>query len=516
MMHQHFEKYKTLWDERPLVLIMGIALFFRLLATIFAKGWGMFDDHFIVIESSQSWVDGYDYNDWLPGSPGNTGPTGHNLFYPGIHYLLFSLFSWTGLTDPQSKMFVIRLIHGLFSLITVYLGYRITETLYGKRSARISGLLLALLWFMPFMSVRNLVEMTCIPFLMAGYWMMIRGTSKDKPFLSYFLAGVFFGLAFNIRPQTLFFPVGIGLVMLFQQKWKELAALTLGSLLMVTLVQGGIDFIVWGYPFAEMLEYLNVCFTQRDDYISLPWYNYFLTLLGMVIPPVSFFLLFGFIRKWKRYLIIFLPVLLFFIFHSWFPNKQERFILPMLPFLIMVGSIGWVEFVSGSKFWLNNKKLLRCCWGFFWVINCVLLMVFTFTYSKRSRVETMVHLSKYPDIKYLMILDSEGAPDQIPKFYLNQWVTCYSEYAGNKSPDTLLSLVEKAPAADWPRFVLFSGEKDRQQTIDKALKCMPSLVYETTVEPGFMDRTLHQLNPFNKNQEMIIYRNRDFFPKKIE
>ena len=83
---------KKYWNEQPLMLIMVIGIIFRLLSVVFARGWGMIDDHFLAVESAQSWVDGYDYNSWLPGSPGNTGPTGHNFFYPGLHFLLFLFF----------------------------------------------------------------------------------------------------------------------------------------------------------------------------------------------------------------------------------------------------------------------------------------------------------------------------------------------------------------------------------------------------------------------------------------
>ncbi len=176
-------RIKKYWDHEPLTLILGLAILFRLLSVLFARGWGMIDDHFIVVESAQSWVDGYDYNYWLPGSPGNTGPTGHNMFYPGIHFILFATLKWLGIHDPNAKMYVIRLLHGLLSLVTVWLGYRITETLDGKRSARIAGILLALLWFMPWGSVRNLVEMSCIPFMMAGFWFIVR---KKQSFRHYY------------------------------------------------------------------------------------------------------------------------------------------------------------------------------------------------------------------------------------------------------------------------------------------------------------------------------------------
>jgi len=510
------DRIRRNWDDRPLLLIMGLAIIFRFLAVIFAKGWGMFDDHFIVIESAQSWVDGYDYNYWLPGSQGNTGPTGHNMFYPGFHFLLFSFLKLTGINDPQAKMFIVRLLHASLSLITVYFGYRITEVLGGKKPARIAGMLLAILWFMPWISVRNLVESTCIPFLILGFWFIIRTDKNQRIPLNYFIAGLFFGLSFNLRPQTAIFAVGVGLVILFSRKWKELGAVILGSFLAVIAAQGGIDFAIWGRPFAELIEYFRICATESDKYITLPWYNYFLVISGLLIPPVSLFLLFGFIRKWRKYLIVFIPVVLFFIFHSYYPNKQERFILPMLPFVIITGSIGWQEFVEKSRFWSNHKKLLNISWTFFWVINIILLAVATFSYSKRARVESVCYLSGYPDIRYLVMIDEESLPEQIPKFYLGQWPVCWSEQAGDHSPDSLLRHVLKQPSDQYPRFFLFTGEKDLQGLVKKTRKDFPYIVYETTINPGFIDRTVHWLNPVNRNRTIYIYRNCQFFPAKIE
>jgi hypothetical protein len=509
------EKILRAWDDRPLMIIMALAILFRLIAAIFAKGWGMIDDHFIVIESAQSWVDGQDYNAWLPGSVGNHGPTGHNLFYPGFHFLVFSLMNWMGLTDPQSKMLIIRIIHAGLSLITVYFGYRIAEHYEGKKSARVAGLLLAVAWFMPWMSVRNLVEMTTVPFVMLGYWMIIR---EDKPALVWrywFLAGIVFGIAFNIRPQTVFFPLGIGIIALFRMQWKHLVALTAGTVICVTIFQGGIDYMVWGTPFAELIGYANVCINERNDYISLPWYNYFLTILALLIPPVSFFLLFGFFRNWKRYLIIFLPSALFFVFHSYFPNKQERFILPMIPLFIMMGSMGWSRFVTGSKFWNGHKRLLAACWAFFWTFNTILLFVFIFTYSKKARVEAMTYLSKYQDVSVIATIDQDNSPELMPKFYAGQLLTDCMQSCSDPTAGNILKMAAGSPPGRGPRFFLFTGGHDISPLVIQARQYFPRIVHETTIEPGFIDKFVHWLNPINKNRRVYIYRNVDYFPEKL-
>ncbi len=424
---------KKYWNEQPLMLIMIAGIIFRLLAVVFARGWGMIDDHFLAVESAQSWVDGYDYNSWLPGSPGNTGPTGHNFFYPGLHFLLFLFFKFIHLTNPQMKMFFVRLINASWSLIIIYFGYKITERLCDKRSARIVGLLLALLWFMPWVSVRDLVEMSCVPLLIMAVWFIVSRGDQPGQTSAYFLSGLFLGLSFDLRPQTIFFSFGLILVVLYERKWKETITLILGSLIPVVLVQGTVDYFIWGKPFVELIGYIKGNILSAKNYITLPWYNYFLVIFGILVPPVSFMLFFGFLRTWRKYLLIFIPVAIFFIFHSYFPNKQERFILPILPFIIITGVIGWNEFIDRSRFWMEHAGLLRSFWIFFSIINIALLVPVSMVYSKRARVESMVYLSKYKDIRYILVADADNNPELFPRFYLGQWPVIYDFFLGNEN-----------------------------------------------------------------------------------
>src|SRR5687767_9763243 len=136
-----------------LTVILVIALAVRLVAAFFSKGYAYHDDHFDIISIAQDWV--YGIPVWL----NEDLPPRHSMFYAGIHYGLFYFLEQIGITQPTTKMLVVRLLHALYSLLVVYFGYKITEALSGQRDARIVGLMLALVWFMPFMSVRNLVEM---------------------------------------------------------------------------------------------------------------------------------------------------------------------------------------------------------------------------------------------------------------------------------------------------------------------------------------------------------------------
>jgi len=516
---------KKFWKEKTLFCILIIAFIARLVAVFFAKGFGMHDDHYLVIEAAQSWVDGTDYNNWLPWSPGNTGPDGHSFFYVGIHYIFFSIIKLLHINDPQSKMFIIRLIHALWSLLVVYFGYKIVEKSAGKKLAVQTGLLLALYWFFPWISVRNLVEVVAIPFLIWAIWLIYKKQEFNEFSKEFLWAGFLFGLAFSTRFQTALFISGVGLVLLIRMQWKPIIFLILGFLLSVFIFEGLIDWILWGKPFAEMWVYIQYNIDHSSDYIVLSWYTYLLLLAGVLLPPVSLFLFAGFFRSWKKYLLLFLPTFLFLVFHSSFPNKQERFVLTIVPFFIITAMLGWDLIISNSVFWQKNKKTLKVCWIIFWVLNFTLMPFISTHYSKKARVESMSYLSqylkndvnkeKYRDLYYLMVENSNASSSKLPaEFYLGQWILSY-DINRSCSVDSIYHLyVAKNPDLA-PRFILFEDQKLLNQRIDSVRKYFPNIEYETTIEPGFIDKLLYRLNPINANQTIIIYRNKDFYPQKM-
>ena len=503
------------WQTNPLQVILLLALITRLVAVIFSRGFGMHDDHFLVIEPAQAWADGINYQNWLPGGRTDALPDGHSLLYSGLHYLLFSFFNYIHLGDPQIKMLIVRLIHGLFSLLIVLFGYRITLRISGQKEASLAGIILALCWFMPMLNVRNLVEVVCIPFMLAGVWLIIREERSHPKGWDYLLAGIVMGLGFSIRFQTAIFIGGLGLAMLIKAQWKPAVVFTLGLLAAVLPVQGLIDYFIWGRPFAEFGEYVRYNIEAANDYITGPWYNFILLISGILIPPVSLFLLAGFFKLWKKQLIIWLPAFLFLLFHSVFPNKQERFIFPVLPFIIILGVAGWGQIVSSSAFWQNKQRFLKGSWIFFWVLNTLLLIFVTVSYSKKSRVEVMTYLSRYKDIHVILLEDSNhSSAKMMPQFYLGQWVEVISKTDKGFSWYSPLPVIDSSNIIQ-SRFVLFFEDTNLENRVKDIKKELPSLEYETTVKPGFIDDVMYRLNPVNLNQTIFVYRNKALVPDKI-
>ncbi len=508
-MRKIIQSIHDFYKKNPLSFLLILAIVVRLVAVIFAKGFGMHDDHFIYVETPQSWVDGRDSGNWLPWTIGNNGPQGHSLFYPGINFILLGLFNAIGIVSPDTKMLIIRLLHASFSLLVVSLGYKITLKLSNSKTAFTTGLILACLWTMPWLSVRTMVEIVTIPFLLLSIWVVVKddfesNTIKSSAFL---YSGMFSALAFSVRFQVAFFILGLGLVILFKKGFLKAVWFTIGFFIVLFLTQGLIDYLIWKRPFAELMEYARYNVVHKGDYPNGPWYNYILVIMGIVIPPVSLFLVTGLFYSWRKHLILFLPFILFFVFHSYFPNKQERFILPILPFFVISGMIGWHELREKGRIKWFSQRSERVAWIFAITINMTLLLVISTMYSKRTRVESMLHLYKYENVQSFMI---ENTVDNMtlwsPLFYTGQYPIEFN--ITNNQPLDSLHLPWNSD--NEPRFVLFYTLENLPNRIEQMKKIMPQLTYETTIFPSYIDQLLSTINPVNKNYIVTVYKNNKF------
>ncbi len=486
---------KLYYEKHPLTLIIIVAFLVRMLSVLFAKGYGMHDDHFLIIETSRSWASGWDFQGWL-----NSVPQGHSFTYPLLMFFLFKGLAFLGIESLDIQMYFVRLIHALFSLLTIYFSHKIVFSITNdKKPANITAWILSLLWCMPWLSVRNLVEIVCMPLLVWSTWLYIR--NKKPRVKDVILSGAVMGLAVAFRFQVLFFIGGFGLAMLIYKQWKNAVIWSLAVVVVFSITQIS-DIFIWHKPFAEMQEYFAYNLTHSGQYPQGGFFKYFGVLLGVLVPPVSVLLMFGFFYGYKQ-LFLFLPSFCFLFFHSIFPNKQERFIFPIIPFIILLGIIGCNAFYTKS-FNPKWRKTVRICIIISIVINTVMLIPVTFHYSKRSRVETMAYMYKYrPNVKTFVYEDTPHRDwEHLPRTYAVQ--DCKQL---NYISDTI-------DISQWningePAFVVFAQETDLDKRVNNMQQYFPHLTYETTIKPSFLDALMTKINRHNHNYTYIIYRNTD-------
>jgi len=493
------EYLKNIWIKYPYGTIMVIALIVRLIAAIFAKGYGMHDDHFCVIEVAQNWVDGI-------ALPDAKDPSLRNLFYIGLHYLLFSGFERVGIFDPQIKMFIVRILHAFYSLLIVWFGMKITEELSDKNTAKFAGILLALFWVLPFMSVRNLVEIVCIPPLIIGAYILIK-KNQNKELLLAVLAGAACGIAFVLRYQTASFIGLLGLLLLIERKWTRLIGLMAGFIVICFIALGIPEYFVYGKPFTTFIEYLRYNADSKNmyEYTTNVWYTYAGTVLGFLIPPTSLMMFSIFIMTWKKARYLVFPTVAFLIFHSLYPNKQERFILPAIPFILIGATIGWYWLKKEMKVSLLWDRINKWMWRWFWVVNAFLLVLTLFTYSKKTRVESMRFFYDKPEVKAILIDDELSSIPMMPFFYMGRTCRIY-EVSREKPLDSLKINFNNGNSLP-PSYIIYMGDDHLQERIDKLKSIFPEQKFVKQINPSLVDDLLYMLNPkYNINRAVYIYR----------
>lgn len=512
----------------PLRVILILALFVRLIAAFCAPGFMMHDDHFLTIEPSGSWADGKNFNHWLPGI-GNTNehPEPISFFYLSFLFVFFRLFQWLGIEQPETQMLLIRIIHASYSVLTVFFAFRITELLSNRKNAITVGFLLAFIAILPNFSVRNLVEIVCMPPLLCGMWVLLKYVPLREHFIGRIaiespnstadtitnwkhlvFAAFLMGLAVGFRYQTGLWVALVGVVLALQHSFRSFLLFGLISFAAFFLTQID-DVILWGgEPFQHLRGYFEYNKKNALNYPGSPWA--YLSFIGVfILPPVSLFLSVGFLASWRKQAIIVLPTLGFLIFHILYPNKQERFILPALPFFVIAGVIGWNRIATKWQ----NTSWHSISWKIFWTLNTVAMLTLCFTYSKKSRVEAMNYLYEAGDCSnFILEFTHSNQGAMMPQFYSDHWTTYYYFKKGDPVEGILRNAEHEAEITansimprSLPNYILFYDDEKLDERVARMKQYYPTLSYKTTIESGWFDELLHSLNPKNSLEKIHIY-----------
>jgi len=511
--------------------ILLVALAVRLLAVFLAPGYLMSDDHFLTVEPASSWAVGQNFNNWKPGIDNERQtPESISFFYPGALSVAFKMMHQVGIHDPSRQMVVIRFLHALWSLLTIFFAYRIAQRIGDQKSAELTGWLLALIGILPNFSVRNLVEVACQPLLLGGIFLLVRygamrpfklwkwqfhsGSAPGTISLGWILAaGFIMGLAAGVRYQTVLIIAATGFVLLMQGSVRQFVVFGLFAFSSFFLTQID-DVILWGgKPFQHLTAYFEYNKTHAGDYPGAPFT--YLSFIGyFILPPVSLFLFWGFIRSFRNHLLLFLPIAFFILFHILYPNRQERFILPALPVFVLLGVIGWNEWIRTSQFWINRERLHRNLWRFFWGINTIVLLVMSTTYSKRSRVESMYYLYSRGDCRnFIQEFTHKSDIALLPRHYLGSWVRYYPlsknsdvDYVISVMPSNAENFAHRLEPQPIPNYMLFVDDNDLESRVDRMRNFFPEIHFCTSIEPAWFDVLLHRINPMNTVERIHIYK----------
>jgi hypothetical protein len=478
------------YRRHPLLCLLLTAGTARLAAAILAQGYMANDDYFVYLHVPWLWTHG------IPRWFDMDHPSGFSLVYPGMNYLFFKTCGLVSITDPGVIMLINRLIHGIWSLGAVAAAYLLAREATDDCDTAIhAGLLVALLSFLPYGSVRNLPEVVSVPLVMTSLYFGERATrtSDNRDAL---IAGVVAGAAFVLRYQTFLFFAGPLLLFPLRRQWR-IAMLYTAGLAAPLFAQGMIDLIAYGKFFGAPIQYFDLSsFLQNSSsYPTGPWYRYLLLLFGIFIPPFSLFLLAGTWRGARRLPVTAIGTALFVVFHSVIAPKQERFIIPAIAPLLVLGAIGIGEWTrSGLRPWLATIQ--RWSWRWFWSLNAILLLLFLSHYGKRGQIEALLFLRAQGDM-HRVLVDRTENDCWLPLFYGDlqedaiDWITERNEYA------RLQTRLDSGKR--FPTYALVLDPTNIQAHVDSLAAQQLRLLPLKYFGPGVLEWLLWRLNPrYNK------------------
>lgn len=268
-------------------------------------------------------------------------------------------------SDPTIFFLIGRITAALLGTVSIYLVYSLAKNAYDKTTGLISAVLFA---FMP-LSIEYchyavvdtpLVFMILLSFIFILN-ILVYGRLKD-----YLLGGFFTGLAIATKYSAGLLILPIILVHLFASKKRGSLKAILGHQFILCLAFVFLGFFL-SCPFA-ILDFPKFSSDIRDEILcaKIGWFGWERTnphLIhlshlkdGLSIPLliISFFgLIFAIIKREKADLIFLAFVITYYLIISKGVNPYSRFMLPLLPFLVIFAG----RLLADLKNWAINKKI---------------------------------------------------------------------------------------------------------------------------------------------------------------
>lgn len=321
--------------------------------------------------------------------------------------------------------------------------------------------------------------------LIAVLWMEESLDRTDKPAARwrFFFGAALLGIACLYRYQVGVLGVGMAVYLFTTRRFREFALLAAGG--MVALLIEGFKDVAFGRYFLEsLISYLQVNKNGAVEWSNQPWYNTWTTVMLMFFLPLSlpFFMN---LRKTVRLERILWGLILFFtLLHSLIPHKEERFLYPILPLvLVLLGRLWALSW--GTKF---EKFFFRPFMGLIMVAG---LFVATVSNSQSGEYEPILRAQRLH--KSVLIWDWESLLEK--GFFRHRLIVPPVEYAAQPrfpDADSMERLRETGQA-----LMLVTSNEERLVEMEAWLRAIPAGLHCAPIDKiqSIGDRMLYRSNP---------------------
>ncbi len=313
----------------------------------------------------------------------------------------------SGITSPYWQYRSVILILGLLSAGLIFFVFlRFAEM--SKLSASETNFLMLMLIFYfgaAFALTRPMFESLAAPWLTFAAVLALKYDHEEK--LQDLLWGVVFvSVAFVLRQQLGFCALAFIILPVMKKNLKHV--LWASGLGLIFFALAGIpDYFIRGQFHYSLLNLTLYNFAHGSDYgnRSIAFYPLLIvivTLMPFLIKRYPPGFTAGVFRKYRS-LLLFLG--LFVFLHSLFPQKWERFIISVLPLLLLLVFPFLYHLQQNFK---QHRLRLILLYG----LNGVLFFIASFFPAQKNLIEMSLYLNDHPEIKKVYRID------QVP-----EWIT---------------------------------------------------------------------------------------------
>lgn len=222
-----------------------------------------------------------------------------------------------------------------------------------------------------------------------------------------------------VRFQVGILMLPLGLYAWRTGKWARLGSFLAGGLV-ACLAQGALDMAEGRPALSTPWRYVQYNMQHASQYGVSPIYTYVLQCVMLTLPPACLLLgPWAWARACRQNKLSFWLCLWFVAVHSLIAHKEDRFLFPILPLLLVL--MGTALALEPHAQTLANRWPPRCyAFGrrLFWCVNTLGLVVCSLSDAQRNWTVPLLRIARATppgQIRHLAVIE----PDVVPSYYLD-------------------------------------------------------------------------------------------------
>ncbi len=257
----------------------------------------------------------------------------------------------------------------------------------------------ALYFAAPFALTRPMFESLATPWLFMSLVLAMRYDLSGQQRKDLLWAGVMICIGFLLRPQVGLCGLALLIPPIRHKKWNDLLSLA---------AVGAVGFLLAGLPdiyFRGKYHYSFLAvtvynFEHGHEYGNEPWTYYPLMIMALTAFP---FFIYSYGKSfWQKYFheqyLNFAFIFLFVLLHSLFPQKFERFLIPLIPCLALAMA-PLLRHLYAEK----QKRKIR--WYSLITLNFILFIPASYSPAQKNIIDLALDLNSKPQVRKVYSVD---------------------------------------------------------------------------------------------------------------